>query len=233
MVLLTVTFVSYMSFNQAQRIEAVGIQRLFQPNPVVTSLLGPDLARGVTATLFYPTHGYQGLAYNLQTDFQWTKGLGSSRALDSYWTQYLQGASQSGSTYPARTEVRTGWPQGQYWATIYPWLASDITFPGTIAFMGLLGWWLAKLWFESVIIRARLSILLLAQALLCIAYIPANNQIGIGRPSLIAFLSLVSLYVLRGRRHVTPAPGYETPTRIYRNSRIRQDPHRNLGVRRR
>ncbi|GAB3444356.1 hypothetical protein GCM10027517_23900 [Phycicoccus ginsengisoli] len=204
MALLIATFGSYMAFNQAQRIQAVGIQRLFEPNPIVTSIMGPDIGRGVSATLFYPTHGYLGLSYNLGTDFQWTKGLGASRALDSYWGQYFGGQSQVDNTYPARTEVRTGWPQGQFWATIYPWLASDITFPGTIVFMGLLGWWLAKLWFESVFQRDRLSVLLLCQEVLCIAYIPANNQIGTGRPSLIAFVSLLIMYALR-RRKPSPA----------------------------
>jgi hypothetical protein len=198
-------FVSYMAFNQSQRLQETGIQNRFQPNPVIASVAGENFARGMAVVAFYPTHGYVGLAYNLGTPFEWSGGLGASRALNSYWMQYVGGEGASKTAYPVRTEVRTGWPADAYWSTIYPWLASDLTFPGTVLFMGFLGWFLAKFWYEAAYKRSLLAVLLFCQLILLIAYVPANNQIGTSRTSLIAFICLAAVYVLnrvtsQGRR---------------------------------
>lgn len=191
-------FVAYMSYNQGARLTELGdgAAYRFEPNPIVERLTGDQFARGLTVTAFYPTHGYQGLAYNLQTPFEWTHGQGAARAFDSYVAQYGFSDSVEQETYPARTEARTGWPAGQVWATIYPWLASDLTWFGVLAFMFLVGWWTARWWFEAVYGHSRLALLLLCQAALLIAFIPANNQIGLSRPNLVAAVTLLALYAL-------------------------------------
>lgn len=202
---IAVTFAAYMVFNQSERLSSqhqIGPQAA---SPVVASIVGDDLARGVATTMFYPTHGYLGLSYNLDTPFLWTKGRGASRALDSYWTQYMGGHSVEQKTYPYRTEQRTGWPWDQYWATIYPWLASDLTWYGVPPFMALIGWWLAKLWLETIHLRRILSLLLLGQVALLIAYIPANNQPGITRPGLIIVITLIAAYLVSAVSNAKPA----------------------------
>jgi hypothetical protein len=155
------------------------------------------MARGAAATMFYPTHGYLGLAYNLETPFVWTAGLGSSRALTSYVDRYVEQTDGYVNSYPVRTQARTGYPAGQYWATIYPWLSSDLTWPGVVLFMIVFGWWFARLWVEAAILRRNLSLLLWAQLCITVAYLPANNQLGISAPSLIAFATLVAVYAWR------------------------------------
>ena len=194
--LLAATFVGYMVINQGQRLEAGRASSAFQANPTITSVIGTEAARGLNVTISYPTHGYLGLAKNLETPFRWSGLRGSSRALDSYIAQYLGSPSVYDKTYPARTEQRTGYPALMYWATIYPWLASDFTFPGAALLMGLLGWWVAKLWVEAAFLRRRISVLLFSQLALLVFYIPANNQIGLMRPSLIAFMTLLGVYAM-------------------------------------
>lgn len=189
-------FAAYMSYNQGSRIQAVGVKDRYQPNPIVQSLTNEQFARGVAVTAFYPTHGYQGLAYNLETPFEWTGGRGASRALDSYMAQYGGVDSVADRTYPARTELRTGWPAGMYWATIYPWLASDLGFTGAALFMGVVGWWMARWWYESAFLGSRLALLLLAQMLLLVAFVPANFQLGLSRGNLICITMLLALYFL-------------------------------------
>lgn len=192
-------FALYMSYTQGERLAELSERTAskYEPNPVVEAVAGEAFARGVTSTSYYPTHGYQGLALNLQTPFQWTHGQGASRAIDSYVAQYGLAESVADDTYPARTEVRTGWPAGQLWATIYPWLASDLTWFGVLGFMFVLGWWTARWWYEAVVERSRLALLLLCQAGLLIAFIPANNQIGASRPYTIAAATLLLLYIVR------------------------------------
>lgn len=200
-----VAFVGYMAYNQSQRLQEVGGASKFQPNPVVASVVGDEFASGLAVVAAYPTHGYLGLSYNLQTPFEWAHGLGASPALNSYWTQYVGGKGASETAYPYRTEARTGWPAGMYWATIYPWLASDLTFPGTVLFMGVLGWFYARFWYEAAYRRSLLSVLLFCQLTLLLFYVPANNQIGLARTSLIAFICLSVAYVAnRLTRPLTP-----------------------------
>ncbi len=195
LILLSTIFIGYMAYNQAGRLAAVGISDRFEPNPLIEQVVGEDLARGVAVVGFYPTHGYLGLAYNLETPFVWAQGLGASRALDSYASQYLDTPSAYPLTYPARTEARTGWPALRYWSTGYTWFASDLTFPGTIALMAFVGWALGRLWIEAAYQRSILALLIFVQVGLEIVYLPANNQIGTGRNSLIAFSTIVSLYI--------------------------------------
>lgn len=193
-VALILGFLGYMVFAQASRLDTFDAGSAYKPNPIARTVLGDDLAKGVTVTIGYPTNGYVGLSKNLDTPFQWTYGRGNARAFESYWVQYIGGPSIADNTYPERTERRTGYPAGMYWATVYPWLASDLHWLGTIGFMFIVGWWLARLWFEAAFERRRLSVLLFSQVAMFIAFVPANNQIGLGRTSLIAFVTLVVLY---------------------------------------
>lgn len=193
--ILGIVFAAYMVVNQDQRLTAGQISG-YEPNPVVAEVVGERAARGLAVTISYPTHGYLGLSKNLDTPFVWSEFRGSSRVIDSYLEQYTGSPLRYDSTYPARTEQRTGYPALMYWSTIYPWLASDLTFPGAALMMAVVGWWLAKLWIEAAYLRRRLSVLLFAQFALLIAYIPANNQIGLTRPGLIAFASLSVIYGL-------------------------------------
>lgn len=207
-VIAALGFAAYMSYNQGSRLQTTGVSDRYQPNPIIQSLTNEQFARGVAVTAFYPTHGYQGLAYNLETPFEWTGGRGASRALDSYFAQYGVADSVAERTYPARTEFRTGWPAGMYWSTIYPWLASDLGFTGAALFMGVVGWWMARWWFEAAFLGSRLALLLLAQMLLLIAFVPANFQLGLSRGNLICIAVLLALYILGNKRSV---PGRNKP----------------------
>lgn len=197
---MTTIFAGYMSYNQSTRLDEVGISYRYEPNPIVNSLIGSEqFARGVTVTGFYPTHGYLGLAYNMESEFVWTRGRGATRALDSYLAQYRLGESVAAQTYPSRTEVATGWPAGMYWSTIYPWLASDLTFLGAAAFMFLVGWWMARWWWEATVQGRWLSLFLFSQMVVLLAYVPANHQLGLSRPNLITMVTLLGLYLTSPR----------------------------------
>lgn len=202
--ILVTAFVLYMVFAQAGRADQFDTRGAVPPNPTVVKLVGDRTAIGVATTLFYPTHGYLGLSYNLGSGFTWTHGLGASAVINSYAAQYL--GTDPPRTYPVRTEERTGWPAGMYWATIYPWLASDLTFPGAALFMLLLGWWFAKTWVEGAMHRDTLSLVLFGQLAIMIAYVPANNQIGMSRPVAIGFATLLLLYLGRWIRRSAGRP---------------------------
>lgn len=195
----------YMVSAQAGRADEFNVDGPLPTNPTVAGLVGQRTAVGVASVLFYPTHGYLGLSYNLGTTFEWTGGLGASTAVASYATQYLHTAAPM--TYPVRTEARTGWPAGQYWATVYPWLASDLTFPGAVVAMLLFGWLFARMWVEGGIRRDTLALVIFGQLAIAVAYIPANDQLGSSRHTTIGMATLLGLYVLRAvRRSVGTRP---------------------------
>ena len=195
-------FLWYMTFAQTARLEERDLTAKFPGNPAVAAMFGPDFAAGVAVTIDYPTHGYLGLSYNLEQPFVWTYGIGSMPAVADYARQYLGIDAPLLDRYTARTEAATGWPDGMYWSTIYPWLASDLTFPGAVMIMMLLGWFTSKFWREAREGRT-LSLAMFCQLALILVYVPANNQIGQNRPALFGFLSLAVLSLndrLRNRR---------------------------------
>jgi hypothetical protein len=218
-VAVAVLLLAYVSFNQGDRLRSASQAAAFPGNPIVADIVGDRFASGLAVTAFYPTHGYLGLSYNLEMPFQWTMGWGGSPALGSYLEQYFGIDGQFANRYTARTEFRTGYPDGMLWSTIYPWLASDLTFPGAVLFMGIVGWFLAKFWLEGLTRRRKLSIVLFCQLALLIVFVPANNQIGQGRLSLIAFVSLAGLSIVQRLRHARsggrtiglPRPGCADP----------------------
>jgi hypothetical protein len=210
--LVGLLFAGYMSFNQSDRLRHSEATSLFPPNPAVAAVVGDELASGISATVFYPTHGYLGLAYNLQSPFQWTYGLGGAKAVTELYEDLTGDDSPARDRYTARTEMLTGWPDGMYWSTIYPWLASDLTYLGALVFMAVVGWFLAKFWREVRQGRT-LSLMLLAQLALLIAFVPANNQIGQQAFSLIGFASLALLSFLDRLYRQPSEPEERAPTR--------------------
>lgn len=185
-------FCAYMVNSQADRVDRFGTQDRVRANPAIERVVGPHLATGVAALVLYPTHGYLGLAHNLETPFVWSRGLGSTPAVASYAGQYLGVDTERHPSYPARTEARTGWPAGLYWSTMYPWLASDLTFPGVVLFMAVLGWFFAAMWLRATRSRRILPTLIFGQLCLLVAYIPANNQLGLSRPATIGLTTLLA-----------------------------------------
>jgi hypothetical protein len=50
--------------------------------------------------------------------------------------------------YPVRIE-KYGWDAYGLWSSIYPWIASDVSFPGTILIVYLIGRLFALSWLQS------------------------------------------------------------------------------------
>ena len=192
-------FLGYMASNSVSRTDAFGSGEselvAEAPSPVLAAIFGDRLGYGLEVALAYPSHGYYGLSCNLDTPFQWTYGFGAIRALNDYKLQYVGGEDQLYNTYPARTEMRTGWSWGTYWSTIYPWLASDLTYPGAVVFMGWIGFLFARFWIESILDSNVLSLVLFTQLSILFVYVPANFQLGISKMSLLGVIVLSACYV--------------------------------------
>lgn len=199
-VILSFAFV-YGGLAQASRAQEFGMKENKLVGDVSETLLakvaGNNAALGFYTILSYPSHGYYGLSLGLQQDFVFSKGAGFSQAFESYRLQFLGGRSNFDLTYPVRTESVTGWPAGRYWSTALPWFASDLTFPGVVILMGIVGFIFSRLWISCVSQARLLSLALFGQMLVFIAFLPANNQVLMQRPGLWILLSALVLLMMQ------------------------------------
>lgn len=167
------------------------------PDTAVGKIFGKDIAYGFYSTISYPSHGYMGLSYDLPLPFEFSRGAGLSQAFESYRLQYLGGENNLYLTYPYRGERATGWPTGMYWSTIFPWLASDVTFYGVPFLMALLGFLFARIWIDCLFNNSVISVAAMSQFVIFIAFIPANNQVLMTRPGLWIVATILALYAGR------------------------------------
>lgn len=192
-------FALFMGYNLEDRLNA---RRWYDPRANVgelssLSFLSPQMREAISMVWFYPVHGYCGLSYALQTPFEWTYGVGSSRGIQAYLKDHLGIDDKTilERTYPFRAEAEFNWPSGGFWWTMYPWLASDLTFPGVIVFMFALGWASAKTWYECTRLNDLFAAVVFAVIFLTIVFEPANAQLLITQRGIWIILGAVSLYV--------------------------------------
>ena len=197
----------YMAFNQFQRAQEFNIQESLIVGDVsrtaIARTLGQDAAFGIYSTLAYPSHGYRGLAISLDDPFVFSHGAGLSQAVESYRRQVLGGPDNVLLTYPFRGELASGWPSGLVWWTIFPWLASDLTFWGVPLFMALMGWVFARLWTACLFGNNPFALAAFGQMLIFVAFIPANNQVLMQRQGLWSVIWLLGIgagHLLTSRR---------------------------------
>ncbi|MEU4528811.1 hypothetical protein AB0F49_11340 [Micromonospora ureilytica] len=210
----------YMTYSHAARATEFGTTgALVQVNPSVERVVGKPMAEGIADVIGYPTHGYLGLSYNLQVPFEWSRGLGSAPSAAIFAEQTFGADLTEHPAFPDRTEHEKGWPARMYWATIYPWLASDLTFPGAALFMGLVGWLLAGSWRAAVSSRRVIPTLIFAQLCILIVYVPANNQLGMAPESIVGMATLLALSAMRSLTggHRQPAEAQDRQPQFRKN----------------
>lgn len=166
----------------------------------LSAILGEDTARGVVVVTYYVTHGYRGLGYALELPFEWTDGVGSMRSLSSYLPQYLGVPDPSMRSYPVRIERAYGWSATEKWSTVYPWLASDLTFPGTVLLFGALGWLLARVWLSFLRRPDPWALTGLVVLGVFFTYSAANNQLFNDRYTALGVLQLLVVLGVRAAR---------------------------------
>jgi hypothetical protein len=137
----------------------------------------PESAReGAIAFTSYFTQGYYGLSLSLEEPFVWSYGLGHAYYLASWYKRVNPAADIGQLTYPGRIEAK-GWSYFGRWASIYPWLASDVTFPGAIIIMFVIGRLFALVWQDILFGKNPIALSLFGMLLIVLFYAPANNQI--------------------------------------------------------
>jgi hypothetical protein len=188
----------------------VGVAPGAAPAPAVVAI------NGFSA---YLTQGYYAVGLALEEPFVPMWGVGHSVFLTRQAVRLTGDTSILERPYPVRIEKR-GWHSSVYWATIYPWLASDVGFLGVIVVVFLIGRLFARVWIDLLGGQNPFAVALFGQLVLMLYYFPAHNrvlQIGEG---VAAFWGLLLLWWL-GRHGL-----FERPSKWWRRSGVepRQGP---------
>ncbi len=168
--------------------------------------LPTEIQTGIIRLSSYVTQGYYALYLSLKEPFIPMFGVGHSLFL------FRQAARITGIhkimylPYPVRIE-KYGWDAYGNWSTIYPWIASDASFPGTVLIVFFIGRLFALSWLDTLKGDNLFAVVMFSQLLMILFFFPATNQWLQGGEGLVAFwitllvwLFTRKQYVLRPRR---------------------------------
>ena len=127
----------------------------------------------------YLCQGYYGLDGCLNLDFVPCYGCGNSPFLVRRVAPIFTSNPDAlfWDTYPGRLDTATGYSVATQWHTIYPWIASDITFPGAIIFIGIAGFIFSRAWLAAVTLRNIFAVGVFCHLLILFFYVPLNNTL--------------------------------------------------------
>jgi hypothetical protein len=162
--------------------------------------------RGVLALAGYLTHGYYGLYLALDKPFVFTYGVGNSFFLTRQAVRLTGVTSLAQAPYPMRIE-ENGWDAFGLWSTIYPWIASDVSFPGTLIVVFLVGRLFALSWLDTLEGENPFAVAMFAQFVIMLFYFNANNQCLMGGEGFSAFTVLLILWLNTRRRLLANGAG--------------------------
>jgi hypothetical protein len=170
-----------------------------------THPLPPSTARaGIYGLSSYLTQGYFAVYLSLQEPFVPMYGVGNSMFLQRQAARILHDPDILERPYPVRIESR-GWNAQVYWATIYPWIASDVGFPGTVVMMFLIGYLVASVWVDVLGGRNAAAVAFFGQILILLYYVPAHNRVMQSGEGVTAFWGLLAVWLLTRRRSAAVA----------------------------
>jgi hypothetical protein len=137
----------------------------------------PEWAQvGVLGLTGYLSQGYYAVDLSLSKPFVPMYGAGNSMFLYRQVARLTGDQSWLEAPYPVRIEV-DGWSAYGLFASIYPWIASDVGFPGTIVVVFAIGFFFAMSWRETLQGVNPFAVAIFAQFAIMLFYFSANNQL--------------------------------------------------------
>jgi hypothetical protein len=173
------------------------------PRAPAAALIGLDI---------YLTQGYYALSLSLQEPFVPMYGVGNSMFLYRQAARITGDAGITERPYPVRIE-KYGWDAQGLWSSIYPWIASDVSFLGAILVVFLIGRLLAQSWLDTLRGDNPLAVVMFSIFVIMLFYFPANNQMLQSGEGLTAFWGILILW-RRSRGRVSAIRTYARPAQV-------------------
>jgi len=163
--------------------------------------LPPNAQVGVYGLTIYLTQGYYALYLSLKEPFIPMFGIGHSMFLLNQVADFPDLAFVGQLPFPMRIE-KYSWNAYGLWSSIYPWIASDVSFPGTLLVVFIIGRLLAQSWLDTLRGENPFAVAAFAQFLIVLFYFPANNQVAQSGESWTAFVGTLILWLVTRRKYV-------------------------------
>jgi hypothetical protein len=136
-----------------------------------------EASKGIVMGLdIYLTSGYYAVSLSLREPYVPMLGLGNSTFVSRQFARFSGLEDFPNRSYPVRIE-KYGLDSVGLWSTIYPWLASDVSFPGALIVIYFIGRLFALSWLDTLGGTNPFAVVLFAQLLIMLFYFPANNQL--------------------------------------------------------
>lgn len=160
-------------------------------------LLPSSIRDAVLYLLSYLTQGYRGLALCLELPFEWSMGMGGSFKIMNDVSRWFHiPLSVLENSYPVRMESTFGVGAYSAWHTIFPWIASDVTFFGAVFLVSLFVYYWGKSWKECLVTSSWIAPVMFTHLTIFILYIPCNNQLFQTRDSIVASIMIFIFWYL-------------------------------------
>jgi hypothetical protein len=163
--------------------------------------LPDELKVPAVALISYLTQGYYGLYLSLEKPFVPMFGVGNSMFLYFNASKITGMKEIENMPYPIRIG-EDGWDGYGQWSTIYPWIASDVSFAGTILVVFLIGYFFALSWIDTLKGTNPYAVAVFAQFLIMLFYFSANNQVMGSGEALFGFYGLLLMWLYTRRKYV-------------------------------
>jgi hypothetical protein len=150
----------------------------------------------------YITHGYYGLYLSLEEPFVPMFGIGNSMFLYFNAVKITGDETILDRPYPVRVEQHHPWLAYGKWHSIYPWIASDVSFPGTILVVFFIGRLFAMAWLDTLKGENPFAVAVLAQFVIMLFYFSANNQVLGSGEAFFGFYGLLIIWFLNRKKCV-------------------------------
>ena len=178
-----------------------------QESAIKPAIVNPALVTVAGLTSYF-TQGYYAVYLSLDEPFVPMWGIGHSLFLQRQAARLTGNSAILERSYPERIEAK-GWNAARSWATIYPWIASDVGFPGTVVVVFLIGYLLGSVWVDALGGKNPWAVALLGQILLMLYFFPANNRCLSTGEGVVAFGVLLPLWWLSRRGVSQPAKEHD------------------------
>lgn len=168
---------------------------------VTVNLLGDIAGFGVGMLGLYLTNGMYGLSICLAMNFEWTYFVGSSYSLGRVVESFSENIDLVDSAYPMRA-VEHGWGADK-WHSVYAWIASDFTFPGSLLVAFLVAFLYGRVWLRALQKSNPVAPLMFILLTLGMIFSLANNQLlhSLAGVMLVGFSLL--LYIISGKQRAS------------------------------
>ncbi len=162
-------------------------------SPLIRNLDPVDQV-GVLGLSLYLSGGYQALAIALEEPWVPCFGVGNSMFMTRQCDRLL-GTDIAARTYPERIYRKSGFDTRTFFISIYPWLASDVSFFGSIFIIFFIGLMYGKVWMDTLVGINPFSIVLFGMLTIMFFYFPATNQMLQDGEGVSAFIVIFWLWL--------------------------------------